>query len=100
MLLSAKRGRFAILDMKVLLRNRRTKLFYVGRNRSCLKHDQALDFSNIPQAAEFTLQERLLDMEIVLRYEACDGEVTLPVLADWRSFEKGVLRPGLRIAGA
>jgi hypothetical protein len=89
----AGRGRLWFPDMKVLLRNRRTKLYYLGHNQLGVKHEQAVDFGNIPRAATFTLQEELPDMEIVLRYESCDGEVPLPVLPDWGLLEKGALRP-------
>jgi hypothetical protein len=78
--------------MRVLLRNKRTRLFYVGPNLSGLKHEEARDFGDVPRAAKFTLEQKLPDVEIVLRYAVCPGEVPLPVLADWCSGEKGTLR--------
>ena len=66
--------------MRVLLRNRKTRLYYVGRNQLGRKHEQALDFRNIPGAASFVAQAKMPDMEIVLRYETCDGEVPIPIL--------------------
>jgi hypothetical protein len=56
------------------------KLYYLGRNRLGKKHEQALDFGNIPGAMTFVVREKLPDMEIVLRYETCDGEVPIPLL--------------------
>jgi hypothetical protein len=73
--------------MKVLLRNRRTKLYYIGRDESGVRHEDALDFGNISSATEFTLEQKLPDLEIVLRYANCADEVPLPILSAWRSFQ-------------
>ncbi len=74
--------------MKVLLRNRRTKLYYVARNLSGAKPEDARDFGNVAKAIKFSLGEKLPDMEVVLRYESAPGEVPLPVLPDWCFFER------------
>ncbi len=74
--------------MKVLLRNRRTKLFYVGQNLTGGRPEEARDFGNIAKATRFSLREKLPDMEIVLRYDACPGEVPLPVLPEWKLLER------------
>jgi hypothetical protein len=79
------------LDMKVLLRNRKTRLYYVGCDQLGAELDRAQDFCSIPRAARFTLEQKLPDMEIVLRYATCPGEVPLPVLPDWCLLEKGAL---------
>jgi hypothetical protein len=79
--------------MRVLLRDRLTKRYYAGLNQLNVHHDQALDFGNVPGAARFTLEEKLPDMEIILRYDSCDSEIPLPVLAEWCLFEERALRP-------
>jgi hypothetical protein len=81
------------LTMKVLLRNRRTRLYYTGRDESGVKPEDALDFGNISRATEFTFEQRLADMEIVLRYATCPGEVPLPILPAWRSFQTAPAAP-------
>jgi len=79
--------------MRVLLRNRRTRLYYAGSRRPGAGLDQALDFGDVPGATKFALEQRLQDMEIVLRYDTCGGEVPLPVLPEWCLFDKQALRP-------
>ena len=79
--------------MRVLLRNRRTTLYYVGLNQSGVEHQGALDFASVGSAAKFTFEEKLADMEIILRYDSCDGEISLPVLPEWCLFEERALRP-------
>jgi hypothetical protein len=79
--------------VRVLLRNRLTKLYYVGLNQLDVWYQRALDFGDVPGAAEFTLEEELPDMEIVLRYDSFDGGIALPVLAEWCLFDERVLRP-------
>jgi hypothetical protein len=79
--------------MRVLLRSRRTKLYYIGLNQSGLEHQGALDFGNVRNAARFTFEEKLPDMEIILRYDSCDSQIPLPVLAEWCLFEERALRP-------
>lgn len=79
--------------MRVLLRNRRTRLYYVALNQWGVEHERALDFGNVASAARFTFEEKLPEMEIILRYDACDGEIQLPVLPEWCLFEERALRP-------
>ena len=83
--------------MRVLLRNRRTTLYYVGVNQHGSGQERAVDFGNVGCAAKFTFEEKLPDMEIILRYDSCDSEICLPVLAEWCLFEERALRP---VAGA
>jgi hypothetical protein len=74
--------------MRVLLRNKRTKLYYVGRDRSGQSQTDALDFGQVSKATRFTLEQKLPDMEIVVRYDACQGEVPLPVLPEWCTLDE------------
>ena len=69
--------------MRILLRNHLTGLYYVGLNHMGREHERGLDFGNVRSAAKFTFEEKLPDMEIILRYDSCDGEIPLPVLAEW-----------------
>jgi hypothetical protein len=77
----------------MLLRNRRTRLYYVGSRRPGVGLEQALDCGDVPGATKFALEQRLQDMEIVLRYDTRGGEVPLPVLPEWWLFDKQALRP-------
>ena len=85
--------------MRVLLRNRRTHLFYAGQNAnsgvdvSAPMSPEALDFGDVGSAAKFSLEQHLGDMEIVLRYDSCEGEISLPVLAEWCLLDERALRP-------
>jgi hypothetical protein len=79
--------------MRVLLRSRRTKLYYFGLRQMGAAHERALDFGNVPGAAKFSFEEKLPDMEIILRYDSCDGEIPLPVLPEWCLFGERALRP-------
>ena len=80
--------------MRVLLRNRRTTRYYVGPNEPGTGQERAVDFGNVGSAARFTLEEKLPDMEIILRYDLCDSEISLPVLAEWFLSEERALRSG------
>ena len=79
--------------MRVLLRARRTKLYYAGLNGSGGEHERGLDFGNVRNATRFAFEEKLADMEIILRYDSCGAEIGLPVLAEWCLFDEQALRP-------
>ena len=74
-------------------RSRRTKLYYLGPKQLGAAHERALDFGNVSGAAKFSFKEKLPDMEIILRYDSCDGEIPLPVLPEWCLFQGRALRP-------
>jgi len=57
------------------------------------EHGGALDLGSIRIAARVTLEEKLPDMEIILRSDSFDGEIALPVLAEWCLFDERALRP-------
>ena len=92
--------------MRVLLRNCRTKMYYVGQsphaglNESGAGSWQALDFGNVRSAVKFTLEEDLPDMEIVLRYDSCDAEIALPVLHEWCLIDEVATLAGEQKGGA
>jgi hypothetical protein len=79
--------------MRVLLRNRQTKLYYVGPRQLDTRQEQAVDFGSVSSAAKFAGDEKLRDMEIILRFDSCGGEIPLPVLPEWCLFEERALRP-------
>ena len=85
--------------MRVLLRNRRTRRYYVGHSPNNGSNDppsadpHGLDFGTVPTAARFTLEEHLPDMEIVLSYDSCGCEIALPVLPEWCLFDERALHP-------
>jgi hypothetical protein len=82
--------------MRVLLRSRKTKLYYAGGNQVGLSHEQAFDFGNLPGAAAFAVRENPSGMEIVLRYDTCDGEVAVPILQEWCSGGHAPAAPRVR----
>jgi hypothetical protein len=79
--------------MRVLLRNRRTKRYHAGPNELEDEDERGVDFGTVRSAAKFALEEKLVDMEIILRYDSCGGEIALPVLAEWCLLEERALRP-------
>ena len=79
--------------MRVLLRGRQTRLYYIGRNQSGVEHERALDFGNVRSATKFTFDVKLPDMEIILRYDSCDAEIGLPVLPEWCLLDERALGP-------
>ncbi len=82
------------------MRHRQSSLYYAGPsqtepapNHTTPDHERALDFASVRNAARFALEQHLTDMEIILRYDARNGEVALPVLPEWCLFEERALRP-------
>jgi hypothetical protein len=69
--------------MRVFLRNTKTRLYCADPNGWAAAAGQALDFTSVPHAARFALDERLLGFEIVVRYDSLEEEVTVPLLAEW-----------------
>jgi hypothetical protein len=85
--------------MRVLLRKRRTNLYYVGADQHtgihhlAADHHKALDFDSVPRAAKFTFEQHLSDMAIILRYDWEDVELALPVLPEWCLLDESAVRP-------
>ncbi|MCX6928667.1 MAG: hypothetical protein NT154_36465 [Verrucomicrobia bacterium] len=52
-----------------------------------------MDFGKVSSAAKYTFEEKLQDMEVILRYDLAESKIALPVLAEWCLFEQRALRP-------
>ena len=69
--------------MRVILKRKRTGLYYRDANQFATDPGEARDFASVPAAAEFALTEQLPEAEIVLRWDSLAHEVPLPVLREW-----------------
>jgi hypothetical protein len=69
--------------MRVLLKTKKTGRYYRGANQFAAEPGEALSFVSVPAAAQFALAERLLEAEIVLRWDHLAQEIPLPVLPEW-----------------
>jgi len=65
--------------MKVLLRKRKTDLYYAGADRWTSDLKQAQDFDQVERAVQLHREEQLPDAEVVLRFDdpACDAILPL-----------------------
>ena len=79
--------------MRILLCNQRTGRYYSGPRQPGSGVAHAHDFGSVPAAAKFTFEEKLPDVEIVVRYDSHGTEIHLPVLAVWCLFGEESLRP-------
>jgi hypothetical protein len=80
--------------MRVLLRQKKTRHYYVGPSQMAVEPCQALDFASVPQAARFALAERLPEVEIILRCDYIACEIPLPPLPEWCELDNGRPLPG------
>jgi hypothetical protein len=69
--------------MRVYLRNRESRLYYAASNGWAVAITQALVFRSVRQAARFAIDEKVPEVEIVLRSDLLEVEVTLPLLPEW-----------------
>ena len=69
--------------MRVLLRHKRTGFYSGGSIGWVDSTSQALDFSSVPKATRFALDENLSAAEIVLKSDVLPDEVVMPVLSEW-----------------
>jgi len=69
--------------MRVLLRNRQTRLYCASSNGWAVAMAQALLFRNVRQAARFAFDEKVPEAEIVMRSDLMEQEITLPLLPEW-----------------
>ena len=69
--------------MRVLLRNRRTRLYYASPNGWSEAMAQAQLFSSVRQAARFAFDEKVPEAEIVMRSDLLEQDITLPLLPEW-----------------
>ena len=72
--------------MRVLLKRKSTGHYYCDANQFAIEPSEALDFANVPAAAEFALAKQLPEAEIVLRWDSLAQEIPLPVLREWGDF--------------
>jgi hypothetical protein len=69
--------------MKVYLRNRESRLYCAASNRWEVSITQALAFRSVRQAARFAIDQKMPEVEIVLRSDLLEEEVTLPLIPQW-----------------
>ena len=80
--------------MRVLLRHKKTRLYYVGLNQMAGEHSQARDFTSVPQAARFALAEGLPEVEIIVRSDYLASEIPFQPLPEWCELDKARLPAG------
>ena len=72
--------------MKVFLRNRKTRLYCAESSEWVPAAGQAFDFTSVSLATRFALDQRLLEIELVVKYDLLPDEVPVPLLPEWRNF--------------
>jgi hypothetical protein len=65
--------------MKVLLRKRKTSLYYVGANQWATDPKQARDFEEVERAIQLHRAEQLPDAEVVLSFDDSLCDAVLPL---------------------
>jgi hypothetical protein len=75
--------------MRVLLRNKKTRLYYAEFNQMAGEHNQAREFTSVPHAARFALAEGMPEVEIIVRCDYLAREVTLQPLPEWCEMDQG-----------
>ena len=66
--------------MKVFLRSKTSRLFCAASDAWAVGEGQALEFCDVPHAAQFARDKCLLETEIILRCETLAVEVALPLV--------------------
>jgi hypothetical protein len=74
---------FEGLTMRVFLRNRQTRLYCAAADRWTVVLAEAFAFSDIQHATRFALDQKLPEVEIVVRCDLVDQEVAMPLLPEW-----------------
>jgi hypothetical protein len=69
--------------MRVILRNRRTGLYYAICNQWVSDPSQALDFDKIEHAGQLVFEEGLTGLEVVVSYEGFARKLALPIRRQW-----------------
>jgi hypothetical protein len=78
-------GRGRIADkMRVVLRNRRTGLYYASCDRWVPDPSEALDLDAIEHAGRLAFEEGLTELEVVLDYDDPICQLALPIRPEWR----------------
>ena len=75
-------------EMRVLLKRKGTGHYYRDANQFAIEPSEALDFANVPAAAQFALTKQLPEVEIVLRWDSLAQEIPLPVLREWGDLDE------------
>lgn len=65
--------------MRVLLRDRKTNLFWLGDGRWTANALAACDFGSSSNCIQYALRERLADTEVVLSFENPLYDIALPL---------------------
>ena len=83
------------MSMRVLLRNTKTLRYCTSARGWVATAGQALEFTTIPQAVRFALDEKLPGIEVVVEYNFLP-EVVVPLQPEWCDFDS----PGCGAVGA
>lgn len=79
------KGRGRVSDkMRVILRNRKTGLYYASCDQWVADPARALDFDEIEHAGRLVCEEDLTELEVVLSCDDSTCELALPVRREWR----------------
>ena len=74
--------------MRVLLRNKQTRLYFASSSEWVVAMTEAQLFSSVPRAARFAFDEKMPEAEIVVRCDLVEQEIALPLLPEWCDFDK------------
>ena len=69
--------------MRVLLKSKRTGLYYRDGNQPAVESGAGRDFATIRAATDCTFDQQLREMEIALSCDYLKSEIPLPVLPEW-----------------
>ena len=69
--------------MRVILRNRKTGLFYASYDQWVPDPAQALDFDEIEHAGQLAFEMGHTELEVVLSYDDPVCQLALPVRPEW-----------------
>ncbi len=65
--------------MRVVLHCTKTRLYYLGASQWTADPKQARDFGQVHDAIQFSREEHLADMEVVLAYDDPLSNLVLPL---------------------
>ncbi|HNQ73209.1 MAG TPA: hypothetical protein PKN95_06345 [Verrucomicrobiota bacterium] len=70
--------------MKVLLQHKESKLYLKEVGFTTASAAEAMEFLSSTQAIEFCAMHKIVDMQIVLRFQEQHFDIVLPMIADRR----------------
>jgi hypothetical protein len=80
--------------IRILLRDKQTKLYCDSSKFWTAALAQALDFRSVQQATRFALEENVPEAEIVVRCDLVEREVAVPIVPEWCDiYEPGSYAP-------